>query len=54
MVGDGLTNKEIGARLLISGRTVDGHVRNILDKLGFDSRTQIAVWVGSSEGSHPD
>jgi DNA-binding CsgD family transcriptional regulator len=48
LVADGLTNKEIGARLFISQRTVDGHVRNILDKLGVDSRSQIAAWVASS------
>jgi predicted ATPase/DNA-binding CsgD family transcriptional regulator len=55
LVADGLTNKEIGARLFISERTVDGHVRNILDRLGFDSRTQIAAWVASSEErSRPD
>ena len=38
----------IGARLLISERTVEGHVRNILNKLGFNSRAQIAAWMPSS------
>jgi DNA-binding CsgD family transcriptional regulator len=47
LVADGLTNKQIGARLFISERTVDSHVRSILNKLGFNSRTQIAGWVGS-------
>ncbi|MGH3338695.1 MAG: LuxR C-terminal-related transcriptional regulator [Propionibacteriaceae bacterium] len=32
----------------MSERTVATHVRNILDKLGFDSRTQIASWMASS------
>ena len=45
LVGAGLTNKEIGARLFISQRTVETHVRNILDKLGFSSRAQIAGWI---------
>ncbi|HSW41897.1 MAG TPA: LuxR C-terminal-related transcriptional regulator [Patescibacteria group bacterium] len=48
LVADGLTNKEIGARLFISEHTVDSHVRSILNKLGFDSRARIAAWMGSS------
>jgi predicted ATPase/DNA-binding CsgD family transcriptional regulator len=48
LVADGLSNKEIGARLLISERTVDSHVRSILDKLGVNSRAQIAGWIASS------
>ncbi len=31
--------------MFISERTVENHVRNIMDKLGFASRTQIAAWV---------
>jgi predicted ATPase/DNA-binding CsgD family transcriptional regulator len=45
LVAEGLSNKEIGARLFISERTVDSHVRNILNKLGFGSRAQVAGWV---------
>ena len=45
LVAEGLSNKEIGARLFISEYTVDSHVRTILNKLGFNSRTQIAAWV---------
>ncbi|MBO0837861.1 MAG: helix-turn-helix transcriptional regulator, partial [Actinobacteria bacterium] len=45
LVADGLSNKQIGARLFISERTVDSHVRSILNKLGFQSRAQIAAWV---------
>ena len=48
LVADGLSNKEIGARLFISVHTVDSHVRSILNKLGFDSRVQIAAWMASS------
>jgi DNA-binding CsgD family transcriptional regulator len=40
LVADGLTNKEIGARLFISEHTVDSHVRNILNKLGVSSRAR--------------
>ena len=47
LVADGLTNKQIGARLFISERTVDSHVRSILNKLGFNSRAQIVAWMAS-------
>ena len=59
LVAEGLGNKQIGGRLFISERTVDGHIRNILNKLGFNSRTQIAAWIASSnrwrelEGNRP-
>ncbi len=49
LVADGLSNKQIGARLFISERTVDSHVRSILNKLGFNSRAQIAGWMASSK-----
>ncbi|MBP2323503.1 putative ATPase/DNA-binding CsgD family transcriptional regulator [Kibdelosporangium banguiense] len=45
LVGQGLTNKEIAARLVIAQRTAEGHVERILDKLGFRSRVQIAAWI---------
>ncbi|QYB07770.1 AAA family ATPase [Rhodococcus sp. USK10] len=44
LVSQGLTNKVIAERLVISQRTAQGHVENILMKLGFTSRTQIATW----------
>jgi DNA-binding NarL/FixJ family response regulator len=50
LIADGLTNRQIGARLFISERTVDSHVRNILNKLGFGSRAQIAAWVAGLDG----
>ena len=49
LVADGLTNKQIGTRLFISERTVDSHVRSILNKLGFSSRAQIAAWMVSDQ-----
>ena len=48
LVAEGLSNKQIASRLLISEHTVDSHVRSILNKLGFNSRAQIAAWTASS------
>lgn len=45
LVSEGLSNKEIATRLVISQRTVDTHLDHILNKLGFRARTQIAAWV---------
>jgi predicted ATPase/DNA-binding CsgD family transcriptional regulator len=48
LIAEGLGNKEIAARLFIAERTVTTHVGNILNKLGFDSRVQIASWIATS------
>ena len=47
LVAEGLSNKQIAARLFISDRTVAAHVSNIMNKLGLSSRAQIAVWMTS-------
>jgi len=48
LVAEGLSNKQIGARLFISERTVASHVRSILNKVGFNSRAQIAAWMAAA------
>ncbi|MFG1823487.1 ATP-binding protein [Microbispora bryophytorum] len=45
LVAEGLSNKDIAGRLVISQRTAEGHIEHILDKLGFKSRAQVAAWV---------
>ena len=45
LVADGLSNREIAARLVISERTAQNHVQHVLTKLGFVNRAQIAAWI---------
>ena len=44
LVARGLTDREIAARLVISPRTAESHVEQILTRLGFRSRSEIAAW----------
>jgi len=48
LVADGLTNRAIAEKLHLSERTAESHVKNICDKLGFSSRTQVAAWVSAT------
>ncbi len=45
LIAGGLTNPQIARQLVIGERTVDTHVENVLHKLGFASRAQVAAWV---------
>jgi DNA-binding CsgD family transcriptional regulator len=45
LIAQGKSNREIADQLVVSERTVESHVANILFKLGFASRTQVAAWV---------
>ncbi|TMF55261.1 MAG: hypothetical protein E6I19_08565 [Chloroflexi bacterium] len=45
LVAGGLTNPQIARELVIGERTVDTHVENVLHKLSFSSRAQVAAWV---------
>jgi DNA-binding NarL/FixJ family response regulator len=45
LITQGLSNKEIAGRLVISQRTAESHVEHILTKLGFTTRAQVAAWT---------
>ena len=45
LVARGLSNKDIALELVISRRTAEGHVANVMDKIGAHSRSQIVAWV---------
>jgi non-specific serine/threonine protein kinase len=45
LIAQGKSNREIAESLVLSERTIEGHVSNILNKLGFTARTQIAAWA---------
>jgi DNA-binding NarL/FixJ family response regulator len=45
LIARGLSNRGIADELVISPATVARHVTNILTKLGFTSRAQIAAWA---------
>jgi predicted ATPase/DNA-binding CsgD family transcriptional regulator len=54
LLAEGLNNRQIAVRLVITQRTVAAHIEHILDKLGLDSRTQIALWAAERNPSTRD
>ena len=52
-VADGLTNPEIAVRLGIAERSAESHVERILGRLGFRSRSPVAVWFVAGGGGGP-
>jgi predicted ATPase/DNA-binding NarL/FixJ family response regulator len=50
LVARGWTNRQIASELHLSERTVEAHLRRILTRLGFASRTPLATWVVQQGG----
>ncbi|MEV6113126.1 response regulator transcription factor [Streptomyces sp. NPDC052109] len=53
LIGDGLTNREIGKRLYLSEKTVKNHISRMLAKLGVQRRVQAAVLASHLEPQGP-
>ena len=49
LIGDGLTNREIGKKLYLSEKTVKNHISRLLAKLGVQRRVQAAVLASQLE-----
>lgn len=50
LIGEGLTNREIGERMFLAEKTVKNYVSNLLAKMGMERRTQVAVYAAKLEG----
>jgi DNA-binding NarL/FixJ family response regulator len=45
LIGEGLSNRQIGERMFLAEKTVKNYVSNVLSKLGYDRRTQAAAYA---------
>jgi non-specific serine/threonine protein kinase len=45
LVAQGKSNREIAETMVVRVKTVETYITRILNKLGFDSRVQIATWA---------
>jgi DNA-binding NarL/FixJ family response regulator len=54
LIGRRYSNRAIAETLVVSERTAETHVGNILGKLKFSSRAQIAVWINAKLETIPD
>ncbi|UNX56415.1 response regulator transcription factor [Georgenia sp. TF02-10] len=51
LIGDGLSNREIGERLGVAEKTVKNHITALLSKMGLQRRTQVAAWVAGQRAA---
>ena len=53
LIAQEMTSRDIATKLFISERTVEAHVTNMLNKLGLNSRIELARWLASVGGMEP-
>ncbi|MFI9723105.1 response regulator [Streptomyces sp. NPDC052396] len=53
LIGDGLTNREIGRKLYLAEKTVKNHISRMLAKLGVERRVQAAVIAAEARNQQP-
>ena len=51
LIGDGLSNREIGEKLGVAEKTVKNHITSLLPKMGLQRRTQVAAWVAGQRAA---
>lgn len=51
LIGDGLSNREIGEKLGVAEKTVKNHITSLLHKMGMQRRTQVAAWVAGQRAA---
>jgi DNA-binding CsgD family transcriptional regulator len=51
LIADGLSNREIGARLTLSTRTIEGHIYRAMARTGVASREELARLIQRSRQS---
>ncbi len=54
LIGEGLTNRQIGERLFLAEKTIKNYVSHMLDKLSMQRRTQAAVLAAELRKSKPE
>ncbi|SNT53851.1 two component transcriptional regulator, LuxR family [Streptosporangium subroseum] len=53
LIGEGLTNRQIGERMYLAEKTVKNYVSNLLSKLSMQRRTQVAALAARLKGDRP-
>jgi DNA-binding NarL/FixJ family response regulator len=54
LIGEGLTNRQIGETMFLAEKTVKNYVSSLLAKLGMERRTQAAAFVARRQASRPE
>jgi DNA-binding NarL/FixJ family response regulator len=54
LIGEGMTNRQIGERLFLAEKTIKNYVSHLLNKLGMQRRTQAAVLAAELRSRRPE